>query len=103
MLPKPSHIENGVTGEDNSTIKILIRKKVKIGGGLYCNQLIYKIIAKGSLQIKTRVRSRETHEKAIGKLGSLVLGQVWDPKSDRISLKLEVEDGMSLFLKKFRM
>ena len=63
----------------------------EVDGELYYTGTVSQILTQGSLRVKCMVRSGETNETAIRKVGGMMLGHHWDAVIDQISFKLEVD------------
>ena len=63
----------------------------EVDSELYYTGTVSQILAQGNLRVKCMVRSGETNETAIRKVGGMMLGHHWDAVIDQISFKLEVD------------
>ena len=69
----------------------MLGEQLKIDGELFASGTVSQILAKSSLRTKAMVRSGETNQLAMKKVGSQMLGHTWDPTLDEISFKLHVD------------
>ena len=86
-----SYVNDGMGGGTDQRIDVMVGDCNEVNGELYYTGTVSQILARGSLRIKCMVRSGETNETTIRKLGGMMLGHHWDAVIDQISFKLEVD------------
>ena len=90
-ISEDTYVDDGATGGDEETAKRLIGEvTVHEDGSLSYSGTLSQIFQKGGFKLKMIVRSGETNEIALRKMGGSVLGHKWDPVSDTFTFQPKV-------------
>ena len=90
-IREDTYVDDGATGGDEETAQRLIGETFTAeDGSLAYTGTLSQIFERGGFRVKMIVRSGETNQRALEKMGGTVLGHKWDPTEDTFSFQPKV-------------